>query len=88
MDLSSMTKVELLEKCKELGITKCKSKNKGELIDLINLKIHPKKKVELIIEDDDIGQDIGEDIGQDIGEDKNNEKISDLLKYDKTTKIF
>lgn len=36
MELSKLTKIELLEKCKELGITKCKSKNKSELIKLIN----------------------------------------------------
>jgi DNA (cytosine-5)-methyltransferase 1 len=71
MELTKLSKIELLAKCEELGITKCKSKNKGELIDLINLKINPKKKVELIIEDD-------------IGEDKN-ETITDLLKDDNIT---
>jgi len=50
MDTSKMSKLQLLEKCKELGITKCSSKNKGELIDLINTKAHPIKKIELIIE--------------------------------------
>ena len=39
-----MSKMELLEKCKELGITKYKSKNKNILIDLINKKINIKKK--------------------------------------------
>ena len=38
MDLTKLSKTELLEKCEELGITKCKSKNKCELIDLINQK--------------------------------------------------
>lgn len=52
MDISKMSKLELLEKCKELGITKCSSKNKGELIDLINSKTHTKKNVETILEDD------------------------------------
>lgn len=33
-----MNKFELLEKCKELGITKCSSKNKSQLITLINGK--------------------------------------------------
>ena len=37
MDISKMSKLELMEKCKELGITKCSSKNKGELIGLINI---------------------------------------------------
>jgi len=37
-----MSKKQLLEKCKELKIIKCNSKNKLELIELINLtnKIH------------------------------------------------
>jgi hypothetical protein len=30
-----MNKKELLEKCKELGITKCSSKNKSQLIEFI-----------------------------------------------------
>ncbi len=34
MDISKMSKLELLEKCKELGITKCSSKNKFGLIIL------------------------------------------------------
>lgn len=38
MDISKMTKLELLEKCKELGITKCSSKNKSQLVELINDK--------------------------------------------------
>ena len=33
MDISKMSKLELLEKCKELGITKSSSKNKSQLID-------------------------------------------------------
>ena len=37
MDISKMSKIDLLEKCKELGITKCSSKNKPQLIELINL---------------------------------------------------
>jgi DNA (cytosine-5)-methyltransferase 1 len=53
MDISKMSKLELLEKCKELGLTKCNSKNKGELINLINNKTHTKNKVETIIKDHD-----------------------------------
>lgn len=52
MELIKLSKTELLAKCEELGIKKYKSKNKGELINLINVKTQP-KKVELIIEDDD-----------------------------------
>lgn len=48
MNLMSLTKVELLEKCQELNITKCKSKNKTELITLINKKIQP-KNIEITI---------------------------------------
>lgn len=36
MDLIKLSKIELLKKCEELGITKCKSKNKKILIQLIN----------------------------------------------------
>lgn len=58
MDLTKLSKTELLVKCEELGITKCKSKNKAELIQLINQKqtttqTIPLKKIELIIEDED-----------------------------------
>ena len=38
MDISKMSKLELLEKCKELGIKKSNSKNKSQLIELINEK--------------------------------------------------
>ena len=34
MDLTKLSKTELLEKCEELGLTKCKSKNKSDLIGL------------------------------------------------------
>ena len=70
--------MELLEKCEELGIKKCKSKNKGELIDLINTKTQniktQSKKVELIIEDDDV-----------IVQGTNSEQPSYLLENYKTT---
>lgn len=36
MNLNKLSKVELLVKCAELGITKCKSKTKSELIHLIH----------------------------------------------------
>ena len=38
MNTSKMSKSELLEKCKDLGITKWSSKNKSQLIELINEK--------------------------------------------------
>jgi hypothetical protein len=46
MNLTSLSKLDLLSKCKELGFSKCKSKNKNELIMLIN-----SKKQEHIIEE-------------------------------------
>ena len=33
INIMSLSKKELLEKCEELGINKCKSKNKTQLID-------------------------------------------------------
>lgn len=54
MDLTKMSKAELLVKCDELGITKCKSKNKGELIELIHGKTATHKpQIEFIVESDD-----------------------------------
>jgi len=55
MNLNDLSKQSLLLKCEELGITKYKTKNKIELIELIEKKITPKqKKVALIIEDDEV----------------------------------
>ena len=51
MDLTKLLKTELLLRCEELGITKCKCKNKNEIIELINNKINNKiKEPEFIIE--------------------------------------
>ena len=56
MELTKLSKLELLTKCEELGITKCKSKNKSELIELINNKHQNSfltgSNAKLIIEDD------------------------------------
>jgi DNA (cytosine-5)-methyltransferase 1 len=41
MNISKMSKLEILEMCKKLGITKCSSKNKSQLIELI----HSKQKI-------------------------------------------
>ena len=53
VDLIKLSKTELLEKCDEVGITKCKSKNKGDLIEVINKKQTTsfKKNIDFIIED-------------------------------------
>lgn len=40
IDLTKLSKIQLLEKCQEFGITKCKSKKKDKLIELINNKIN------------------------------------------------
>jgi len=58
MDLTKLSKTELLERCEELGMKKCKSKKKGELIELINQKqtttqTIPLKKKGIIIEDEE-----------------------------------
>ena len=47
MDLIKLTKAELLIKCQELNITRCTSKTKAQLIELIEAK----NKVEIIITD-------------------------------------
>ena len=49
MDLTKLSKIELLVKCQENGIKKCKStkyKNKEKLIDLININTQTKKNKE------------------------------------------
>ena len=53
MNLEGLTKTQLLAKCEELGFTKCKSKNKNKLIELINSSISINKEViEEIIKED------------------------------------
>lgn len=68
MELNLMSKAELLSKCEELGIKKVKSKNKNEIIEIINKSIVPKKKIQLIIEESD------EEI-----EEKNDNTITNLV---------
>lgn len=46
MDLTNLSKAELLVKCDELGITKCKSKNKSKLIELINAKFENPESID------------------------------------------
>ena len=50
LDLSKLTKAELLIKCDEIGLTKVKSKTKPELIALLSVKVNDEKPV---IEDSD-----------------------------------
>ena len=51
MDLTKLSKSELLVKCEELGFTKCKSKNKEELIILINGKNSQSKTNIIFVEE-------------------------------------
>lgn len=58
MELNGLTKSELILKCEELGFTRCKSKTKTELIDLINSKKPvANNKIKLIIEDDSYNEE-------------------------------
>ena len=49
MDLSKLTKTKLLELCENNGFTSCKSKNKSELIELINSKNNNNDDAENIV---------------------------------------
>jgi DNA adenine methylase len=51
MDLTKLSKTELLEKCYKIGIKKCKSKNKTELIELIGKTHEPKNQIEFVIKE-------------------------------------
>jgi len=53
MDLTKLTKTELLAKCEELGIKKCKSKNKEELINLLQNKLTEKENHEVSLEEEE-----------------------------------
>lgn len=50
--LTNLSKTVLLAKCEEIGIKKCKSKNKEKLINLLQNKQVEIKNVELIIKED------------------------------------
>ena len=56
MDISKMSKLELLEKCKELGITKCSSKKKSQLIEVINDKNKLVEEPKIILSNEEIPQ--------------------------------
>ena len=53
MELSKLSKIELLVKCDELNIKKCKSKTKKEIMDLIELKNKSNVEIKIVIEDKD-----------------------------------
>jgi DNA (cytosine-5)-methyltransferase 1 len=75
--LTKLSKSELFVKCEELGITKYKSKNKQQLIELINENTLKKTKpqIEFIIEDND------EIIIQEINNVITNTNIDNKIKY-------
>ncbi len=54
MDISKMSKLDLLKKCKELGITKYSSKNKSQLIELINGKNKVVEEPKIILSNEEI----------------------------------
>ena len=89
MDLTKLSKIELLKKCEELGIKKCKSKNKDKLIDLINAETQL-KKAELITEtehnntEEKTDNNINKNI---INVLKKNDKISNTFITNKTNQI-
>jgi DNA (cytosine-5)-methyltransferase 1 len=67
MDLTKLSKAELLVKCEELDITRCKSKNKGKLIELINEKQQIQQQIQsnildIVINDDEITENTSYDI--------------------------
>ena len=67
MDISKMSKTELLIKCKELGIIKCISKNKSQLIELIYSKQQIKESNKI---QENIKSDIESNIESQVESDK------------------
>lgn len=82
MNLNKLSKQELLAKCEELGITKCKSKNKDKLIELINNKINPQTNLNECLTNvsEEILSDI--DVKSDIIDSDANEIIHDNILFD------
>lgn len=78
MDLTKLSKSTLLEKCQELGITKCKSKNKAELVELINHYKPEKVEIKFAIENYDNISEITNDLDVD---DVENEILSPSANY-------
>ena len=88
MDFANLSKTQLLAKCEELGIKKCKSKNKDELIGLINVKTEAMKKVELIIEDDNTQEKTNDNISKILMDvSKEDDKISNTIITNKSNEI-
>ena len=49
MDITKLSKQELFIKCEEVGIKKCKSKKKDDLINLLKTKLIIKEDIQSII---------------------------------------
>jgi DNA adenine methylase len=77
MDFNKVSRSELLVKCEELGLTKCKSKNKSVLIELIKIKMKTPKIEITIQEKDNIKPD--NNILKIIDENQDN-KVTDIVK--------
>ena len=80
MDLHKLSKIQLLERCKEIGITKCKSKNKNQIIQLINEK---SIKLKIINSNNDSDNDIDIDNNNDNDNDNDNHNHDDTDNNDK-----
>jgi DNA adenine methylase len=81
LDLTKLSKQELLTKCQEYGITKCKSKSKPELIELIQNKKLENTCVgvaDININDDDTNVDAVNDINDDAVNDINDDAVNDI----------
>jgi len=88
MDISKMSKIDLLEKCKELGITKCSSKNKSQLIELINSKHKTSNNTDeyknVLISEDVINEPITENLNVIVENEINNEMTNQNIKLPNT----
>jgi DNA adenine methylase len=85
MNLNELTKSELLIKCEEMGFIRYKSKNKNELITLINSKIdiqpNTQNNIEFVIEEDSQNNQIVSAIDDtSLPYEKNQEYLSNFLK--------
>ena len=91
-DLTKLSRPELIIKCEEHGIKKCKSKNKEELIYLLEKKLSPKKQIELVIEEEDNkneAQDLEINKGLEINKIYNEDCIAGMKKImDKSADII
>jgi len=52
MDLHKLSRIELINKCNELGIYKCKSKKKAKLIELIQENMKQYENIHLTVDED------------------------------------